>query len=188
LRVRGRVWWLSVLWVGIGAAGADYSFFVTTKPFTNADFWIPLWNTEPEVISIAAYLAAVAWLVLPLPVLVAGLVRLRGWRPGRWLRAAAWASAWLAGFALMRQAGVWEEYPARYLTYACGHRGCSLNDYGPAVVSWGELAICATWLALGAVMTWILAVPAPGWAMSGTSSRASGKASLWPPGAGDLKP
>jgi hypothetical protein len=30
----------------------------------------------------------------------------------------------------------------------------------PAVVSWGELALCAAWLMLGAVLTWILAVPA----------------------------
>jgi hypothetical protein len=29
---------------------------------------------------------------------------------------------------------------------------------GP-VVGWGELPICAAWLALGAVMTWILAAP-----------------------------
>jgi hypothetical protein len=188
LRVRGRVWWLSILWAGIGAAGAGYFFFVTTKPFTNADFWIPLWNTEPEVISIAAYLAVVAWLVLPIPVLVAGFFQLRGRRPGKWLRAAAWASAWLVGFALMRQAAVWEEYPARYLTYTCGKGGCGLNDYGPAVVSWGELAICAAWLALGAVMTRILAVPAHGWDVPDTSSRPSRKASLWPPGAGDLRP
>jgi len=27
------------------------------------------------------------------------------------------------------------------------------------VVSWRELPVCAAWLALGAVMTWILAAP-----------------------------
>lgn len=144
LRVRGRVWWLSMLWVVIGAAITGYTFFITTKPFTNADFWIPLWNTEPEAVSIAAYLTVAAWVVLTIPVLIAGFAQLR-WRE---LRIAAWASAWVAGFALMYQAGKWGEYP-----------GNSPAIGSPAVISWGELGLCAAWLALGAVMTWILAAP-----------------------------
>jgi len=148
--IGGRAWWLSILWVVLGAALTGYTFFVTTRPFTNADFWIPLWNTEPTVLAITAYLAVAAWLVLAIPVLVAGFVQLRGPGPGSWLRAAAWVAAWVAGLALMRQTGVWSEYPAPNVTY------------GPAVVSWGELAICATWLALGAVMTLILAGQAHG--------------------------
>jgi hypothetical protein len=107
--------------------------------------------------------------------LVAGFVQLRGWRRGRWLRATAWAGAWVAGFELMYQAAVWGEYPARYMTP---------SDSGPAVVSWGELAICAAWLALGAVMTLILARPANGWEVSDTSRQAN----LWPRGASDLQP
>jgi hypothetical protein len=156
LRVRGRVWCLSILWVVMGAAITGYTFFITTKPFTNADFWIPLWNTEPEAVSITAYLTVAAWVVLTIPVLVAGFAELRWRGPG----AITWAGAWAAGLALMYQAGKWGEYPARDMAHTCRHRGCSLNSYGPAVVSWGELAICASWLALGAVMTWILAGPA----------------------------
>ena len=57
---------------------------------------------------IAAVLATAAWLALPLPVLIAGFIRLRGWRPPNWLRAAAWAGAWIAGFALMLLAEIWE--------------------------------------------------------------------------------
>jgi hypothetical protein len=34
--------------------------------------------------------------------------------------------------------------------------GTTLPSPGPAV-GWGELPICAAWLALGAVMNWILA-------------------------------
>ncbi len=37
-----------------------------------------------------------------------------------------------------------------------------MNEYGPAIVIWGELPLCAAFLALGAVVTWILARPAQG--------------------------
>jgi hypothetical protein len=157
LRVRGRVWWLSVLWVVMGAGITGYTFFITTKPFTNADFWIPLWNTEPEVVSVAAYLTVLAWVVLTIPVLIAGFAQLR-WRA---FRMAAWAGAWVAGFVLIYQAGKWGEYP-----------GNSPVIGSPAVVSWGELGLCAAWLALGAVMTWTLAGPAHGSGLRGATSAA----------------
>jgi hypothetical protein len=41
------------------------------------------------------------------PPLVAGFVRLRGWRPRNWLRVAGWAGSWVAGLALMNQAADW---------------------------------------------------------------------------------
>jgi hypothetical protein len=179
LRVRGALaWCLSMLWAGIGAAGAGYSFFITTKPYTDSDFWIPQWNTEPGVILIAAWLAVLAWLVLPIPVLIAGFVRLH--RRGRCsgLRAAAWAGAWAAGFELMHLACVWSEYPSQILGRTCSQGSCVLDDSGPAVVSWGELAICAAWLALGAAMTLILAAPAHGRDVPDTSSRSSRRASI----------
>lgn len=174
LRVRGRVWWLSMLWVVMGTAITGYTFFVTTKPFTNADFWIPLWNSEPRAVSIAAYLTVAAWVVLTIPVLIAGFARLR-WKG---LRAVAWAGAWVAAIVLMYQAGKWGEYPARDMT---------VNNTGPAVVSWGELGICAAWLALGAVMTWILTGQAHRRDVPDTSRRPSAKASRWPSGAGDAQ-
>jgi hypothetical protein len=175
LRIRGWVRCLSLLWVGIGAAGAGYSFFISTKPFTDSDFWIPQWNTEPPIVLDAAWLAVLAWLVLPIPVLVAGFVRFHRWRLGNWFRAAAWAAAWTTGFELMHLAYVWSEYPASYLKQICGQGGCVLSDYGPAVVSWGELAICAAWLALGAAMTLILARPADCWELSAERSRSGTK-------------
>ena len=80
------------------------------------------------------------------PLLVAGFVRLRGSRPRNWLRAAAWAGAWVAGFALfglaLFSALAWED------------------GSGAPSVAWGELPIFAVWLALGVVMTLILAAPA----------------------------
>lgn len=185
LRARGWVWLLSMLWVVAGAVDTGYDFYITTKPFTwaDVDLGIPGWSADPQVVQIAEVLAIVAVLALPIPVLIAGFIRLRGWRPGNWLRAAAWPGAWVAGFALIYQAGVWGTYP--------GSPGCPCDGMprigSPAMVSWGELAICAAWLVLGAVLTWILAGPAHRSEVPDTSSRASDEASRWPPGAGDLQ-
>jgi hypothetical protein len=164
LRVRGRAWLLSILWVGLGAAESGYVFLVSTQPpaFPN-NFQVATWVGEPGLITGAGELAGVAWLVLTIPVLVAGLIRLRGWRPGQGLRAAAWAGAWAAGFALMVTVEVWQA-PA-----TCGEYGCPPIDH--AVVSWIELPICAAFLALGAAMTRILAVPAHGWDVPDTTGR-----------------
>ena len=105
---------------------------------------------------------------------------------GNWLRAAAWAGAWIAGVALLAQAGAWGIYPEQICPNSYQNSMvCPIPS--PAVVSWGELSICAAWLVLGAVMTWILAVPACRSDVPTTSSRASGKASRRPASARDLR-
>jgi hypothetical protein len=187
LRVRGWTRLLSMLWVVAGAAETGYDFYITTKPFTWADVNLGIegWSADPEVVRIAVVLATVAWLALPIPVLIAGFVKLRGWRPRNWLRTGAWAGAWISGLALGYQAGVWGDYPANCPAIG-GPENCPAIG-SPAVVSWGELAICAAWLVLGAVLTWILAGPAHRSYVPDTSSRANGEASLWPPGAGDMQ-
>jgi hypothetical protein len=189
LRVRGWTWSLSMLWVVAGIVGTGYTFYITTKPYTWADVGIGIagWSTDPVAVQIAVVLATAASLALPIPALIAGFIRLRGWRPRSWLRLAAWAGAWIAGFALIYQATVWGNYPANCpVTGGPGMSDCPAIG-SPAVVSWGELGICAAWLVLGAVMTWILAVPAHPWKVPGTSSRPGDEASRWPPGAGDLQ-
>ena len=108
-------------------------------------------------------LAAGVWVLLAVPLLVAGFVRLRGWRPRNWLRAAAWAGAWVAGVALMGLA-----------VFSAAAWG---DGSGAPNVSWAELAIFAAWLVLGAVMTWILAVPAHPSSVLDTNSRPNSKAS-----------
>jgi hypothetical protein len=131
-----------MVWVAAGAVITGYIFYATTPNYSSADIigtGIIGFSAGPAAVQIAAVLALVAWLALPLPVLIAGIIRLRGWRPANWLRAAAWAGAWIAGAALLLLARAWG------------------NSRG---ASWGELPICAAWLVLGAVMTWILAVPA----------------------------
>jgi len=140
-RVRGWVWLLSMLWVGAGAVITGYIFYATTNQSSSADIdgtGFIGFNAGPAAVQIAAVLAGVAWLALPLPVLIAGLIRLRGWRPANWRRTAAWAGAWIAGGALLSLAHAWGNSPG---------------------VSWGELPICAAWLVLGTLMTWILGRP-----------------------------
>lgn len=189
LRVRGWTWSLSMLWVVAAVAETGYCFYITTKPYTWADVGIGIqgWSTDPVAVQIAVVLATAASLALPVPALIAGFIQLRGSRPRSWLRTAAWAAAWIAGFALIYQATVWGNYPANCpVTGGPGMSDCPAIG-SPAVVSWGELAICAAWLVLGAVMTWILAVPAHPSQVPGTSSRPGDEASRWPPGADDLQ-
>jgi hypothetical protein len=132
---------------------------------------------------LAAYLGALAWLLLTIPVLVPGLVRVRRRSPragasaGAWR--AAWAGAWFAGTALMFQIANWHpSAPAIYSGNCSEGSGCVLAGYRHAVVSWGELAIFAGWLALGAAITLILARSARGEDLPDAGGRFSREASL----------
>jgi hypothetical protein len=157
MRGRGWAWWLSALWIVACAVNTGYDFYLTTKPYTWADVSLGIegWSADPVAVQVAVVLAIAASLALPVPALIAGFIRLRGWRPRSRLRIAAWAGAWIAGFALVYQAEVWGNYPAN-----CPATADNCPAIGsPAVVSWGELAICAAWLALGGAMTWILSSP-----------------------------
>ena len=103
-----------MLWVGAGAVITGYIFYATTGASASADIdgtGIIGFNAGPAAVQIAAVLAGVAWLALPLPVLVVGLIRFRGWRPANWLRTAAWACAWIAGAALLSLAHTWGKSP-----------------------------------------------------------------------------
>jgi hypothetical protein len=162
-----------MLWVAAGAAITGYFFYITTKPWTAADenLGIEGWSADPQAVQITVVLATVAFLALPIPALIAGSIRLRGWRRN-WLRAAAWAGAWILGIALLSLASDWGNYPLN----SCPNRPLTAPQcpFGsPSVVSWGELAICAAWPVLGAVMTWILAVPGRRSYIPDPTSRAS---------------
>ena len=93
-------------------------------------------------------LAAIIWLLLTIPVLIAGVARLM--RDDRRLRAAAWAGAWASGMALMGLVAFWQASPAGIDT--CGQEGCALTGYRPTPASWPELLAGAAFLALGIVM------------------------------------
>jgi hypothetical protein len=153
LRVRGVAWCLSMLWAGLGAAGAGYDFILSTHVPEAAYIGLPSWVGEPTLIFLAGDLGAMAWLLLTVPVLVAGLVRLR-----RTDWTVSWPVAWVAGLVLAFPVADWQ--PSAPAVYACSKgQGCALTGYRYPVVSWGELAVFAGWLALGAAMTLILARP-----------------------------
>jgi hypothetical protein len=148
----GWVWWLSMLWVAMGAGGTLYAFVCTTvgcttNQCTNAEFWLPMYDGEPWVIGAVANLAQMAWPLLAALLLVAGFVRLRGWRRRNWLRTASWTGAWVAAFVLMG------------LIVVAGWAWAN-SPTGAPDVAWGELPVCAAWLALGAWVNRILSTPA----------------------------
>jgi hypothetical protein len=145
LRVRGWTWLISMLWVALGAGGAIYG----TVTFSHAGYgqgamWMVQWPGEPQVIIDVAVIALPVWMLLSVPLLIAGFLRIRSWRPRRWLRVAGWAGSWVAGWVLMNQTADW----------AAAGQGSSRG-----VLSIGEMAICAAWLVLGCAMTWILSGP-----------------------------
>jgi hypothetical protein len=147
--VGGWVWWLSILWVAIGAASSAFVFFSSTQPVTASSANVPTW------VGWLALLALVSWLVLTIPVLIAGVAQLRD----RELRAIAWTGAWVVDLTLTVLIKAWQDNPPQKIT--CDANGCGVVPYyGPAVVDLRELGICAAFLTLGAVMTWILARPA----------------------------
>jgi hypothetical protein len=152
LRGRGWVWWLSMVWVATGAGGVVYAFVCTlvgctTNQCTNDEFLDVLWNGEPGIVVYLGNLVEEAWPLLAVLVLVAGFVRLRGWRPRNWRRTAAWAGAWVAFSALIVA-----------ITVIAG-----LGSETPSLI-WGapEALIFAAWLALGAWVNRILPRP-PSW-------------------------
>jgi hypothetical protein len=164
LRVRGPLaWCLSIPWALLGAAGAGYNF-ILSEHVPDAVYpaaLTPGWVGEPNMIAVAAQRGALTWVLLTIPVLVAGLVRIcRGRRRAAGvaarLTAVAWAGTWMVGLALMYEVAGWQ--PSARAIYACsGNQGCVLAGYRHAIVSWEELAVVAGWIALAAAMALILA-------------------------------
>jgi hypothetical protein len=94
----------SMLWAALGALGAGYNFMLSLHiPEASYGPGIQPWVGESGVIGAAAGLGALAWVLLTIPVLVAGLVRLYPWRlragPAAGFAAIAWA--WIAGLVLL---------------------------------------------------------------------------------------
>ena len=179
LRVRGPVtWFMAMLWAGLGALGAGYDFVLSLHVPEASYLGVQPWVGQSGLTYTAADLGALVWVLLTIPVLIAGLVRIRRRRlPAERGAVAgmAWASAWMAGLALIYQVGAWQ--PSAPAVYACGKDlGCSLVGYRHAVVSWGELAVIAGWLALGAAMALILAWLMRGRNLSDASAAAGIKA------------
>lgn len=208
---------LSMLWAALGALGAGYNYVLSLHVPEASYLGVQPWVGESGVIVTAAELGAVAWVLMTIPVLVAGLVRIyRGrlragpaaglvaiawaWIVGlglmyllaaglgalAWvlltipvlvtglvriyrrrlsaagvaagLKAIAWAGTWMAGLALMYQIANWHPIAVPIYAGSCNEgQGCSLVEYRHAVISPEELAVLAGWLALGTAMPLILA-------------------------------
>ena len=159
-RVSGLAWWLAMLWLGLGAAISADAFAASAHRFDVYLSRFPAWAGEPQVLVGAAEVGMVVWLALTFPVLAAGVFRLCGRETPDPIREGAWAGTWIAGIALMVLVfllGLGTPAPV----YACSpHGGCAASTNSPAVVLWGELPVCAAFLALAALSCWILARPA----------------------------
>ena len=104
LRVRGPLApCLSMLWAVLGALGAGYNFMLSLHVPEASYLGVQPWVGESGVIITAAELGAVAWVLLTIPVLVGGMVRIYRGRlragPAAGLVAIAWA--WMVGLVLM---------------------------------------------------------------------------------------
>jgi hypothetical protein len=160
LGLGGWAWWLSISWIGMDAASSGVVFISSTQPVTVSGDVGPAWLNTPwlvDVIATGEWLTLAVWLLLAFPVLYAGIGQLAARRLG--LRVAAWSAVWVAGVALTFLIIYWQDNLPEKWTCSAGS-GCGVAPYyGPAVVNMRELAICIAFLALGAVMTWILAGP-----------------------------
>ena len=159
LRVRGWLTWcLTIPWAILGAAEAGYDFILSAHVPEAQYTGLPSWTTESSAILLAADIGAYAWVLLTIPVLVAGLVRV-----GSNWRAPAWTGLWLAGILLIIPVGSWA--PSAPPVWSCTKDrpifNCTLIGYKYAVISWGELAVLAGWLAVCAAMILILRTTVP---------------------------
>lgn len=160
-RARGWLWLLSMLWAAIVLLNTACFFYISTEPWSGDTRGLGLdgWSAGPNeafqiVVALDNSMAAV-----PLILALAGFIRLRGWRWRRLPRAVAWVGACVAGYSLFFLADYWVLYPLHDCPGWMNAPQCPVG-HGPAVVSWGELAICVAWLVLAGLMAWILAVPA----------------------------
>jgi len=158
LRARGWAFFLTVLWTGLGAAGAGYDFIVSMHVSEVPTYArIPSWVGEPGQVLNGAFLGGAAWLLLTIPVLTAGLVRLRRTEWAGW-----WIIVWIAGLLLMIPIASWQTSAPAVVSGNCWKgNGCVLAGYRYPVGSWGELAVLAGWVAFGAVMVLMLGRTAP---------------------------
>ncbi len=128
-----------MLWVGVGVAGSAYAFVWSLQPVTNSVWGDFIWAGEPAVLSNAAGLGAIAWFLLTIPVLIAGLVRLFRRKPGDGIRVAGWVAAWTAGVVLKLLAAYSAGFSPR-VTYPCAHWGnpswCSFDGWGERDREW----------------------------------------------------
>ena len=154
ISVRGRVaWGLTVLWAGLGVAGAVFDMAYALRVPVDLSRG-PTWVGESAGSYLMAVFGVLAWVVLAIPVLIVGCIRLG--QPGRPEAAALWVAAWLAEvvFAIVDVA----DQPPSPETWACDKdQACDLSWGRYVSVTGGQLVIFAIQLALLLAMASVLA-------------------------------
>jgi hypothetical protein len=132
----------AIVWTCLGVAAGIYAFLLSIQPVTVPDDYGAFWVPEPwsGVLWVGAALGLLLWLGLTIPLLLIGLRSLRWFARGRRLDGVVWVAAWITGIALMLLVIAAQNVPPVPYT-------------GPAIVSWGELPVCAGFLVMGGVMT-----------------------------------
>jgi len=145
--LRGFCLIMAVCYAAFGVVGWAYVLYLSTLPVVPGGFGgsAPSWLAS--LAALATVFVLVPWLLLPAPLLVAGLACIRRAAAGRRGSAAGWVLAVLAGVAV-------ELSP--YLGYP-GPRAFSAGYLGPPVPDWAALGQCALFLCVGIAMVVLLA-------------------------------
>ena len=145
MSVRGRVaWGLTVLWAGLGVAGAAFDMAYALRVPEDLSHG-PTWVGESAGAYSTAVFGVLAWVLLAIPVLIAGRIRLG--RAGRTQANALWVAAWLAEviFAIVDATN----QPLSPETWACDKdQVCDLSWGRYVSATAGQLVIFAIQLAL----------------------------------------
>jgi hypothetical protein len=154
MSARGRVaWGLTVLWAGLGVAAAAFDLIYALRVPVDLSRG-PTWVGESAGADWTAVSGVLAWVLLTIPVLIVGCIRLG--RAGRAKTTAAWVAAWLAEVVLTI-ADVASQPPSPE-TWACGKdQACDLSWGRYVSVTGGRLVIFAIQLALFLAIASVLA-------------------------------
>jgi hypothetical protein len=149
----GLAWGLTVAWAGLGVAGAAFDMAYALRVPEDLSRG-PAWVGESAGVYLAAGSGALAWVLLAIPVLIAGGKRLA--RAGRIRATAWWGAAWLAEVScVLVEAAIQPPGPG---TWACDKNlACDLSWGRYVSATWGELVIFAVQLALLLAMASLLA-------------------------------
>ena len=151
MSVRGRVaWGLSVLWAGLGVAGAAFDMAYALRVPVDLSRG-PSWVGESAGAYLTAVFGVLAWVLLAIPVLIVRCIRLSR---ARTEATALWVAAWLAEvvFAIVDVAD--SPQPE---TWGCDKTGVRPHLGALGQRAWGQLvifaiqlALCSRWLRPGA--------------------------------------